>query len=225
MKKVFFILVVIISFQLQTLKAQKYMLYEVSNKSDVGFGKQDTTNFYLNFVCTGPLSDTTGNPVGGYVDNKSQIQPWISPKLGGGNFAIRNAIFGLTTENQMVLIPYDQWNNSIRLKWGFQNGPMLVKDGINVCGSSTSEYYRAGIGFRDDGSLVVIISKVKITFKEFAKLFVYNKCSNAIYLDGYPDLDHYVGYCFGAGNTNQKLGLGVKKATKLQFFHQGNVSE
>jgi uncharacterized protein YigE (DUF2233 family) len=61
------------------------------------------------------------------------MKDFIDPAIGGGNFAIDNAIFGLGTDGMLHLIPYKDIDaSSISFKRAFQNGPMLVLDGKNV---------------------------------------------------------------------------------------------
>ena len=224
MKKKIFIAILFLVLFNKVPFAQKYMLYEVYNNTDVGFGTNDKTSFDLNFICTGPLTDNRGNPVGGYIDNYYQKQKWILPRYGGGNFSVRNGIFGVTKDGMPILVRYnDFYKKSYNLKWAFQNGPILVFNGINKSGTSTSKNYRSGIGFKANGNIIVIITKDVVTFKEFSDLFIKNGCTNAIYLDGYPNINGYVGYCFGAGTNEQRLGLYFKNVIKLQFFHQGKT--
>jgi len=221
-----FIIVLFSVFFSNSLFAQQYMLYEVYNNSDVGFGIQDTTSFNLNFVCTGPLNNGYGIPIGGYIDNYHQTQNWAVPQDGNNNFSVRNGIFGVTRDGKPVLIGYDDiYKGSYDLKWAFQNGPILVEDSINLSSNSTSRNYRAGIGFKAGGKIIVIITKEALTFKEFSELFLKNGCINAIYLNGSSILGGYLGYSFGAGTNEQRLGLNFKKAIKLQFFHQGVITQ
>ncbi|MBP6910041.1 phosphodiester glycosidase family protein [Patescibacteria group bacterium] len=85
----------------------------------------------------------------------------------------------------MHLVSYkDIKNTNILFKWAFQNGPMLVVDGKNTRGTSDTKWNRSGIGYRRDGSVVVIYSDKPVTFREFADLFVNEGCTNAMYLDG-----------------------------------------
>ncbi len=65
---------------------------------------------------------------------------------------------------------------------------MLVIDGAihpKFLADSTSRKRRNGVGIRDDGAAVFVISDTAVTFHEFALYFRDTlNCPNALYLDG-----------------------------------------
>lgn len=218
MKKLFVILFVALA--TMSIKAQNFTVVNLKNNSDIRFGKSSKVDRHLSFVVNGPLVNSHGTPVGGYVDNGIQIQSWIAPVVGGGNFAQQNGIFGLKDDGNMILLPYQKWDHT-RLKWGFQNGRMLLLDGKNLHNSqSTNRYFRSGIGFKKDNTLVVIVSRIPVTYWELANKFKEEGCTNAIYLDGYTGLNGYVGYA----TELEKIGM-IENATKLQFYHVDLLSD
>lgn len=192
------------------LSAQVYY-YQIQNPN-IGFGKMSntTTNPKMDFCINGPLVGGDGLPVGGYIDNGIVMKSWSVPEGGGGNFAVDNAIFGLGVNGTLYMVPYSERNNLPQMRWAFQNGPLLVKNGTNVRGTSQSKYARSGLGVKTDGTLVAIVSIAPVTFYEFADMFVKENCTNAIYLDGGP----YV----GCSDKNGSYGTLVVEATKLQFY-------
>lgn len=194
-----------------TLSAQ-VKIYETKH-INIGFGKESTclTNQFMDFCVNGPLVGDNQLPIGGYIDNGSQKQEWSDPVQAGGNFSTNNSIFGLGFDGKMYMLPSTESSTLPQMKWAFQNGPTLVKNGFNVRGISTSTYARSGIGYRKDGTVVVIISLQPVTFREFAEMFIQQNCVNAIYLDGGP----YVGYSDKSGS----YGTLQTNATKLQFFN------
>lgn len=208
MKKILFCTAVL----LLTTTANAQVYYRTS-LPDVGFGKSAdcATNPKMEFCVNGPLVGSDNLPVGGYIDNGICKKPWVDPVIGGGNFAVDNAIFGIGNDGHFYLLPYEEKDNLPPMKWAFQNGPILVKDGVNKRGTSTSNYTRSGIGFKND-TLVVIVSITPVTLRQFAELFIAEGCSNAIYLDGGP----YVGYA----DKHSWGGTLVSSATKLQFFQK-----
>jgi uncharacterized protein YigE (DUF2233 family) len=209
MKKI--ILLFFVTLQLSTIHAQ-VKIYQTGH-INIGFGKESTCvgNQFMDFVVNGPLVGTNQLPVGGYVDNGSQKQSWSDPAQAGGNFATDNSIFGLGADGKLYMVSSTESSTLPSMKWAIQNGPALVKNGVNSRGTSTSKYARSGIGYKKDGTLVVIISLDPVTFREFAEMFVQQNCVNAIYLDGGP----YVGYADKSGS----YGSLVATATKLQFFN------
>lgn len=198
-------------FLLGTLSAQ--VIYHRTKNPNVGFGKATdcTQSLYMNFCVNGPLVSPNKLPVGGYVDNGTQMKNWVNPEDSGGNFAVDNAIFGLGFDGNLYMVSSNQKEMVPQMKWAFQNGPILVKDSLNMRGTSQSKTARSGIGYKKDGTIVVIVSISPITFYEFANLFVQEGCSNALYLDGGP----YV----GCSNKDTTYGTMVSQATKLQFFN------
>ncbi len=210
MKKIVFSLVLLL-FIIFNLSAQ--IIYYRTQNYNIGFGKVSDckTNPYLDFCVNGPLVGEDGLPLGGYIDNTTLAKDWTNPLENGGNFAIDNVIFGLGIDGNFYMISYNQKNNLPKMKWAFQNGPILVKDGVNVRGTSKTKYERSGIGFKKDGTITVIVSLSPLTFYQFADLFVKEDCTNAVYLDGGP-------YA-GCSDKNTCHGTMVNEAIKLQFFN------
>jgi len=200
------------------LHAQKFVAFEIEG-SDFGFGRtaKVAENESLDFVVNGPLVHSDGKIVGGYVDKGIQRQDWVEPDTTNpGNFHQRNGIFGRSIYGEMMLIPYDEWNDNYRLLWGFQNGMILLLNGINDHNPhSNNRYYRSGIGFRSDNILVVIVSLDMVTYWELANKFRELNCTHAIYLDGYESLHGVVGYT----TSTESVGMSTEYYMKLQFFH------
>lgn len=202
---------IIILFLFQSAAIHAQFVFETSNPN-VGFGtfSKCSDNVLLDFVVNGPLVGSDGLPVGGYIDNGGQKKSWVRPDDGGGNFAVDNAIFGLGQDGQFYMLSYTERHILPPMKWAFQNGPVLVRDGLNVRGTSATKFVRSGVGYTPAGNLIVIISDRPVTFREFAEYFVQAGCVSAIYLDGGP----YVGW----SNSSRASGM-VETATKLQFYN------
>ncbi len=207
MKKLILSIATLILFS--SLSAQ--VIYHRTSNPNIGFGKVTKSNQFLDFVVNGPLVLTDGSPVGGYIDNTVMMKNWMDPAYGVGNFAVDNTIFGFGTDGRFYMVPFSLKDSLPIMKWAFQNGPVLVKGGVNVRGTSQSKFARSGIGYKKDGTLVAIISLTPVTFYEFANLFVQENCLNAVYLDGGP----YV----GCEDKDGSHGTMVADATKLQFFN------
>ena len=210
MKKIFFSSLILL-LTISSLSAQ--VLYHRTKNPNVGFGKTTNvaTDQYTDFCVNGPLFGFDHLPVGGYVDNSTVIKNWTNPQGNEGNFGVDNTIFGFGVDEKFYMVAYSEKDKLPQMKWAFQNGPVLVKDNVNTRGTSQSKYSRSGIGFKNDGTLVVIVSLTPVTFREFADLFIQEGCSNAIYLDGGPPV--------GCADKNAAYGSMVSDATKLQFFN------
>lgn len=187
--------------------------YYTTTHLNIGFGKNTDCDGskYMDFCVNGPLVQPDGSTVGGYVDNGITKKDWVplSDSIGA-NFCVANGIFGLGMDGKLYMVPLESKTTLPAMKWAFQNGPILVQNKQNKRGTSVQKFERSGIGYKEDGTIVVIVSFKPLTLREFAELFVEKQCVSAMYLDGGP----YVGFC----NKDVKYGL-VAGATKLQFFN------
>ena len=159
-------------------------------------------------VLNGPLFDTAGIPVGGYITQVATgthapginapiaIKPMtkISVSSREGNFAWRNEIFGERTNGSFFMMPYErnlkmtdvvQMQNAI---FAIQNGPALIINGQNIHDQeSRSKVSRIGIGFTDHNELVVADSQKPVTMYELAAVLLRHGVKQAIYLDGFKN--------------------------------------
>ena len=204
------LLILLVGFPTQ---AQQFTSYSTMHKN-VGFGKSNDCagNPYMDFCVNGPLVHPDGLPVGGYIDNGVQIQDWVNPMTIGKNFAVGNGIFGVDTYGDFHMVSYESRSELPQMRWAFQNGLMLVQNGENVRGTSTSKSIRSGIGHDYEGNLVVIVTFDPVTLRELADMFLYMDCVNAIYLDGAAP---YVGF---SNNEREPTGM-VENAIKLQLYN------
>lgn len=212
MKKIVFIILIFLPF---FTFSQAETIVLKSNGLSIGFGRESNLSKHLDVVVNGPLVDTIGVPVGGYIDNYTIIKKWANPRKHEGNFSIDNGIFGVRKNGKPFLVDYSKRKEVFVLEtmWAFQNGLILIQDGKNKRGTSTSKYPRSGIGYDQGGELIIIVSLEEITLRDFANLFLQEECTDAIYLDGGP-------YTFF---NSQVVRAGQdKKAIKMQFFHQCN---
>ncbi|MDQ1832613.1 phosphodiester glycosidase family protein [Massilia scottii] len=126
-------------------------------------------------------------PVGLHVENGKELAP-LNLADGKGNFFLKpNGVFLLSKSGPAVLesSAYPAQSSDVRL--ATQSGPMLVIDGKihpRFVPESSSRYVRNGVGVLD-GKAIFAISKVPVTFHEFATYFRDTLgCKNALYLDG-----------------------------------------
>ena len=100
----------------------------------------------------------------------------------------------------------DTWKDK-KIFWGFQNGMMLLYEGIRLTNAnSTNKTTRVAVGFKDNGELVFISSApVPVSFNELAVAFQKQGVRNAIFLEGAVDEMYYLDetkgpdYCAIAG--------------------------
>lgn len=198
-------------------------------KMSVGFGENLDLNKDYSGAVNGGLIDQNSVFVGGYVDNSRQIKGWQhSQEDNSDNFNTRNGILGCDKQGHIFLKKTGQNPdiNSKNTQWAIQNGPILIKDGKNLCNSKTSsKNIRTGIGYNDKNELVVIATEEKVTPFEFAEMFKKQGCKNAVYLDGFPEKSDKdpVGYKFKVEKPDGSVQIEEDKMQEhrplLQFFH------
>ncbi len=124
----------------------------------------------ISLVINGPLVKHDGLPVGGYILEERQIKFWIEPLVGGGNFELDNGIFGRGIDGEIYMVHYESRQNLPEMEWAFQNGPILVESGNNLHFNSNmnSKYTRSGIGYKLDGTIVIIVTLTPMNLWDFA---------------------------------------------------------
>lgn len=196
------------------INAQDFKVFYPTN--DVGFGNSSKMSKLMPWVVNGPIYDSNTKLTGGYIDNTDRKRVWADTTGKVGNFAVRNGIFGMTKSGKMMMVNYGDTSLLPPMQWAFQNGPILIYNGNNECNKfSYSKDTRSGIGYRRDGSLVVVISRNKCTPWQLAERMLIEGCLNAIYLDGNAP----TGYATYDGNEIWGFN---PNAIKLQFFKNPN---
>lgn len=176
----------------------------------------DSTAAYVN----APLVHKDMSLVGGCVFDHKQIKNWVKdPNQFKGNFSFKNCIFGCDNKGELFVKEGKDIATlkAADLKWAFQNGPVLLKEGANNHNrNGTHRCYRTGIGNTKNNELVVIASKKPVNLYEFAELFRLQGCKNAVYLDGEKTKgdNDYVGYKLGTDEDKMKAGRPILMFSK-----------
>lgn len=157
------------------------------NHSDLMNSIDNTFSF---FAMNASIYDSTCSPVGYYVKDYTQINP-INLNDGNGNFYLKpNGAF-IITDNEAVVCESSKIKKYNNIRLGIQSGPMLLVDRIinqQFNPTSSNKNIRCGVGMYDnskgDKFLVFALSKVPISFYEFATLFAKKyACTNALCLE------------------------------------------
>ena len=128
------------------------------------------------------------SPVGLYIEGGEQIAPIVT-REGPGNFGLLpNGVLCLES-NKAAVIESRAFAKAPRdCVFATQSGPMLVIDGQlhpRFIPDSDSLNIRNGVGVAPDGRLIAAISKSRVNFHQFARLFRdVLKTPNALFLDG-----------------------------------------
>lgn len=141
------------------------------------------------FAMNGGMFEPNNIPKGLYIENGQELQPLDTLVGGKGNFYLPpNGVFYVTEENKAEVVPTSAYKHSSAIKYATQSGPMLLIDGqINkeFTQGSINLNIRNGVGIRPTGEVVFAMSKEKVNFYDFAKLFQEMGCIDALYLDGF----------------------------------------
>jgi uncharacterized protein YigE (DUF2233 family) len=142
----------------------------------------------LGFAMNAGMFDASLRPVGLYIEDGIQAKR-LNRRNGSGNFHLKpNGVFYLDAGRAAVVETERFAKLKIKPEFATQSGPMLVIDGnIHPKFSSTgvSQKIRNGVGVRDDGTVVFVISNATVNFFDFASLFRDRlDCPNALFLDG-----------------------------------------
>ena len=129
------------------------------------------------------------SPVGLYVEDGIQIKK-ANTNDGPGNFHLKpNGVFYILENGTVGVAETEAFQAAeITPQYATQSGPMLVIDGDyhpRFLPDSTSRKIRNGVGVTASGEAVFVKSDTRVTFHEFARLFVENlRAQSALYLDG-----------------------------------------
>ena len=126
-------------------------------------------------------------PKGLYVESGKTLQG-IDRGDGEGNFYLKpNGIF-ILNESKAFIRRVDEIAEPISAQYALQSGPLLLRDKAihpSFNPSSTNRLLRSGVGIRGTHELVFALSRVPVSFYEFASFFQDDlNCSDALFLDG-----------------------------------------
>lgn len=146
-------------------------------------------SYELLFAVNGGMYKKNFTPQGLFIE-KGKIINAIETKIEGyGNFYLQpNGIFYIDKNGLAGIKETTKVSAISNLKYATQSGPMLVINGEihpEFRERSTNLHIRNGVGILPNGNLLFVMSKEKINFHELAMYFKNNKCSNALYLDGF----------------------------------------
>jgi len=176
-------------------KKQDIKLYYKDNKQQ-RFGSilnlkrwVEKQNRQLVFAMNGGMYKQDHSPQGLYIEDGKTLSPTDTLTTPAGNFYLQpNGIFYIDVKNIPGIARTPKFQNSNKIKYATQSGPMLVIDGTlhpAFKQGSANVQIRNGVGILPDGSIVFAMSKEPINFYDFALYFKNLGCKNALYLDGF----------------------------------------
>lgn len=145
----------------------------------------------LRFAMNAGMYTEARRPVGLYVE-AGETRRGINRADCAGNFCLKpNGVFWIDAEGAAHVATTDAFSEAAAgesARYATQSGPMLVIDGAlhpRFSAASESRKYRNGVGVREDGAVVFVLTDEPVTFHAFATLFRDGLgARNALYLDG-----------------------------------------
>ena len=148
----------------------------------------DKKNKKLLFAMNGGMYHHNYKPVGLYIED-GEIIVQKETGTGKGNFYMKpNGVFYITKEKEACITETDKVNDLQKINYATQSGPMLLLNGdipAIFTPNSTNLQIRNGVGINKEGNIIFAISKVPVSFFDFAYFFKQKGCVNALYLDGF----------------------------------------
>ncbi len=159
-------------------------------KAAAAIRKSGATPLYL---MNGGIFEPGAVPSGLLVQDGEELLP-LNEKSGRGNFYLEpNGVFLIESDGTARVLPTKQY--ALRKQQvprvAVQSGPLLLSDGQKhpkFNEGSSARLHRNGVGVRDDGKLVFLMSDFHSprfpNLWGFAEAFVQLGCREALFLDG-----------------------------------------
>ncbi len=145
------------------------------------------------YLMNGGIFEPGCVPSGLLVQNGDELLP-LNEKAGKGNFYLEpNGVFLIEQDGTARVVPtgsYAKRKNRVPL-FAVQSGPLLLSEGRKhpkFNEGSSSRLHRNGVGVREDGKLIFLMSDFHSpkfpNLWGFAEAFVQLGCKEALFLDG-----------------------------------------
>ncbi|HNE79188.1 MAG TPA: phosphodiester glycosidase family protein [Flavobacteriales bacterium] len=142
----------------------------------------------LHFAMNGGMYMEDQRPLGLYVEDGRTVRKLVTRTDGYGNFYLNpNGVFGVDSTGKAFVVTTAEYPSLRGVRQATQSGPMLVVDGrVNAAFDprSTNLNIRNGVGILPDGRALFAISRVTVSFHDFARFFQEHGCREALFLDG-----------------------------------------
>ncbi|MFN3559474.1 MAG: phosphodiester glycosidase family protein [Brevundimonas sp.] len=139
-------------------------------------------------VMNAGMYDAELDAIGLLIEDGRELKP-LNLRDGPGNFHLKpNGVFAIDRSGRARVVESTAWTRGEATAFATQSGPMLVLGGALHPAfdlNGVSRYRRNGVGVRKDGAVVLAISRRRVSFGAFARLFRDAlACPDALFLDG-----------------------------------------
>lgn len=142
----------------------------------------------LVFAMNGGMYQADHSPLGLFVSNGKMLHT-LNTKTGDGNFYLQpNGVLYITADKKAGICATNRYHQLHDVQFATQSGPMLIVDGqINSLFTPGSKNLniRNGAGILPNGDILFAMSKLPVSFYNFAAFFRSRHCTYALYLDGF----------------------------------------
>ena len=140
------------------------------------------------FAMNAGMFDENGNAIGLLVEQGKQFRA-INRRKGGGNFHLMpNGVFLVHKSGKAEVVETGRYRPAPDIVFATQSGPMLLIDGElhpKFEPDGQSRYVRNGVGIKNDGQPVFVISESAVSFGKFARfLRDRHQVRDALFFDG-----------------------------------------
>ena len=155
------------------------------------FAYLESKNHSTRCLMNGGIFEPKGIPSGLLIQDGKTLNP-LNPKDGKGNFFLKpNGVLLIGKDRALIMNSALYHEKMTGIRFAVQSGPLLLEKGVihpAFRSKSTSRLHRNGVGVRDDGMLVLVMTDIESqklpNLHEFAEYFRSLGCKNALFLDG-----------------------------------------
>lgn len=140
------------------------------------------------------MYSTTYTPVGLYIEEGKQISSIKRCNTAKANFCLQpQGVFYVRSDGRAGISTVPSFSAK-GVRYATQSAPIVVQNGkMNPRLPKGLQLIRNGVGIRKDGTVVLAISREGVNFHEFARFFLAQGCTTAMYFDGNISQAYYPG--------------------------------
>lgn len=140
------------------------------------------------------MYSTSYTPVGLYIEEGRQISSLKRCNTSRANFCLQpQGVFYVRHDGRAGISTVESFSSK-GVRYATQSAPVVVQNGkINPKLHKGLQLIRNGVGIRKDGKVVLALSRDWVNFHEFARFFIDQGCTSAMYFDGNISQAYYPG--------------------------------